>query len=275
METLQKTIFKKSSQTFYYSTIFFPKHIQKDVHKLYAFVRVADDFVDSIPQDAWGFYDFKERSFYYIDNSDQLSSNPIISGFVDIYKKYHFKREWVESFLWAMESDLSLVYMKDKSHLEDYMYGSAGVVGYMMCAIFSIHDAQRLEAARMFAYSLQTINFIRDVDEDNMLQRKYLYNINHIQYQWAIVPDDDFPKFIDGHMHQYFSYYAAARHGLCELPFSFRIAVMTAGQIYNWTARKISACPQRVFREKIKPSWMRVVFYGISNSILQFFRDFP
>jgi phytoene/squalene synthetase len=45
-----------------------------------------------------------------------------------VYRKYDFKKEWVESFLGAMESDLSVVSMIDGEALEKYMYGSAAVV---------------------------------------------------------------------------------------------------------------------------------------------------
>lgn len=53
------TIFKKGSRTYFYSTIFFPKTVKKDVFTLYSFLRKADDYVDSIPQDAESFYAFK------------------------------------------------------------------------------------------------------------------------------------------------------------------------------------------------------------------------
>jgi phytoene/squalene synthetase len=51
-----------------------------------------------------------------------------------------------------------------------------------MCAIFSIDDPDSLHAAKMLAYSMQSINFIRDVAEDNELGRKYLYDIGDIRY---------------------------------------------------------------------------------------------
>jgi phytoene/squalene synthetase len=52
----------------------------------------------------------------------------------------------------------------------------------MMCGIFSIRDSDSLYAAKMLAYSMQCINFIRDIEEDNALGRRYLYDIVGIQY---------------------------------------------------------------------------------------------
>lgn len=274
MSTLQKNIFKKSSRTFYYSTLFFPKHIQKDVYKLYAFVRTADDFVDTLPQDAQSFYNFRDQSLYYLDVSDETSSDFIISGFVEIYKKYHFKRDWVVSFLSAMESDLWDVSIKTQKELEEYMYGSAAVVGYMMCSLFSIKDWKYLEAAKIFAYSLQTINFVRDIDEDNLLWRRYLYDTAEVRYNWCVILSDDFPKFIHAHIYQYYNYLKEASSWLNELPLSFRIAVLTASQIYSWTAYEIEKNPQRVFKQKIKPSKLRVILYGVYNIIVEPMKSF-
>ena len=55
------SLFKKGSKTYFYSTIFFPKKVKEEVFILYSFLRKADDYVDAIPQDAEGFYDFRER----------------------------------------------------------------------------------------------------------------------------------------------------------------------------------------------------------------------
>ena len=49
-------IFKKGSRTYFYSSLFFPNGVRGDVFRLYAFVRRADDFVDSIPQQKEKFY---------------------------------------------------------------------------------------------------------------------------------------------------------------------------------------------------------------------------
>ena len=53
-------IFKQGSKTYFYSSIFFPSIIRKDVFKLYAFVRKTDNYVDATPQDIDGFNNFKK-----------------------------------------------------------------------------------------------------------------------------------------------------------------------------------------------------------------------
>jgi phytoene synthase len=63
-KTLYKTvtqIFQKGSQTYFWSSFFFPKAVFKKVSILYAFVRLFDDFVDKIPQDKPGFARFEKQ----------------------------------------------------------------------------------------------------------------------------------------------------------------------------------------------------------------------
>ncbi len=273
MTQLQQSLFKKSSKTFYYSTLFFPKSIKTDIHLLYAFVRTADDYVDSIPQDAAAFYNFKEDSFYYLDHLNQISKNPIISWFVQVYRKYDFKREWVESFLEAMESDLWEVRINNKQELEYYMYGSAAAVWNMMCWIFWIRDSRSLYSAKMLAYSMQCINFVRDVEEDNTLARRYLYDTEQIQYEWLIIPDKNLYPFLDAHVQNYYSYLREAQEWLYNMPLFFRVPVLTASQMYEWTAREITKKPWVIFEKKIKPSKLRIISQAIRNLCIEWVRE--
>jgi len=57
------SIFKEGSKTYFYSSVFFPTYTKKDVFSLYGFVRKADNFVDSIPQNINGFYEFKNMIY--------------------------------------------------------------------------------------------------------------------------------------------------------------------------------------------------------------------
>ena len=56
--TVHYETFRNGSTTYFNSSRFFPETVRRDVFALYGFVRVADNFVDSVPQDADGFYEF-------------------------------------------------------------------------------------------------------------------------------------------------------------------------------------------------------------------------
>jgi hypothetical protein len=56
MSSKQRTqIFKSGSRIYYTSSIFFPPAKRREVAVLYAFVRIADDYVNALPRDAKGF----------------------------------------------------------------------------------------------------------------------------------------------------------------------------------------------------------------------------
>lgn len=67
-----RAVFKNASKTYFYSSLFFPKKIRQEINILYAFVRTADDFVDSIPANSVGFFAFKN---YYLQNSKVSSKS--------------------------------------------------------------------------------------------------------------------------------------------------------------------------------------------------------
>jgi len=54
LEEIHYTTFKQGSRTYFNSSLFFPRKIRRDVFALYGFVRIADNFVDSVPQDPEG-----------------------------------------------------------------------------------------------------------------------------------------------------------------------------------------------------------------------------
>ncbi|EFK96180.1 Squalene/phytoene synthase, partial [sediment metagenome] len=57
--SIQNRIFKKGSTTFYTASISFPQKIKEDVFVLYSFVRKADDYLDAVPNNTSGFYNYK------------------------------------------------------------------------------------------------------------------------------------------------------------------------------------------------------------------------
>jgi phytoene synthase len=52
-------------------------------------------------------------------------------------RKRNFKLEWVEAFFESMESDLAKKQFETIEGVEEYVYGSAEVVGLMMASIWS------------------------------------------------------------------------------------------------------------------------------------------
>ena len=153
-------IFRNGSTTYYYSTKLFPVSIRKEVTQLYNFVRIADDYVDAVPQNTKGFMDFKNE--YYRVLSGEESDNEVITDFVELSQRKQFKNEWVDAFLYSMEMDTRKSTYENLDELNTYLYGSAEVIGLMMNRVMDVSQNAD-DSARYLGKAMQFINFIRDI----------------------------------------------------------------------------------------------------------------
>lgn len=259
--------FKKGSKTYFNSSLFFPKHIREDVFKLYGFVRVADDFVDEQPQDKEGFYRFQDLYRKARDNGSTVG-DPIIDGFVSLSKKAAFSDEWVDGFLHSMEMDLYKTTYNTIEETLEYIYGSAEVIGLFMARVMKLND-DSIPCAQLLGRSMQYINFIRDIEEDNELGRQYLpaseTTLPDLHQGSAETEREEFFRFIGNQLDRYNAWQREAEKGFSFIPKRYRIPIQTASDMYKWTACRIEDDPFVVYRKKVKPSKRRIFFTIIKN----------
>ncbi|MDZ4838938.1 MAG: phytoene/squalene synthase family protein [Bacteroidota bacterium] len=176
MKLYKKTAYQCSTiVTKRYSTSFnlAIKTLDKSLHDyicgIYGFVRLADEVVDT-------FHDYdkanllaklKEDTYSAIDQG--ISTNLILHAFADVVRTYNLDRDLIDSFLHSMEMDL----YEDKyaqNQFEEYVYGSAEVVGLMCLKVFCGNNVelynQIKEPARKLGAAFQKVNFLRDVQSD-------------------------------------------------------------------------------------------------------------
>jgi len=267
--TNPENIFKKGSTTYYNSTKLFPKAIRKDVTTLYSFVRVADNYVDSVPQDVKGFNNFK--AMYYSALKGEKVDYSVVTNFVALSKRMNFEEQWVDSFLKSMEMDTKKSTYENLDELNKYLYGSAEVIGLMMNRVMNI-DERADDSAQYLGKAMQFINFIRDIDEDLDLNRTYFpkdsmakFGLIGLTRGEARRKPEEFKKFIRSQIKVYFEWQMKAELGLQHIPKRMRVAVKTASDMYMWTATEIYKNPFIVYDTQIKPTWHRVIFNGVKN----------
>lgn len=266
MNAVHRETFKKGSKTYFNSSLFFPEAIRRDVFTLYGFVRVADDFVDRVPQDTEGFYRFRER--YRRALSGDQSGDLIIDSFVEMTHRQQFPGEWVDAFLDAMEADLSKKEYHTVAESLEYIYGSAEVIGLFMARIMDL-DEQSYHAARMLGRAMQYINFIRDIAEDLSLGRRYLAlegtPLTALDEETARRDTQAFEHFLYRHLDLYRGWQAEAEQGYRFIPRRYRVAIKTAADMYNWTASRIEKNPLIVFQRQVKPAKGRILLQLVRN----------
>lgn len=265
------SIFKKGSKTYFYSTIFFPKTVRRDVFILYSFLRKADDYVDSIPQDVEGFYRFKEN--YLAAEEGAEVNDVVVNSFVQLAHRKKFPKEWVDAFLNSMEMDIYKSNYQNMDELLNYLYGSSEVVGLFMACIMDLHP-DSYNAARHLGRAMQYINFIRDISEDLELGRTYFpqddmdaYGIESLEEDHNRLNQDNFKSFIKKQLGTYYSWQMEAEKGFNYIPSRYLIPIKTASDMYWWTAKKIEKDPFLVYKTKVKPSIPKIVSNVFYNSL--------
>jgi len=184
---LGKQILKNYSNSFFTVTRFLPKAKRDLVEIIYASVRFPDEIVDTFEMtsreknemlDDWE-NKFNESKKYtnlgsLIDNNIPV----IISSYRMAAIEKKIPDKYYLSFINAMRKDIDVYEYKDMDSLiNEYIYGSAIVVGYFLAYIYgpnnnkSVEDL--LEPSRDLGIALQLTNFARDVYEDYFRGRFY------------------------------------------------------------------------------------------------------
>jgi phytoene/squalene synthetase len=214
------------------------------VYAVYGFVRYADEIVDTFH----GFdkkrllADFRTDTYRAIDEG--ISLNPVLHSFQLVVNQYGIDRDLIEAFLHSMEMDLTeTTYAPDG--YQEYIYGSAEVVGLMCLRIFCEGDAalyNRLKAdARKLGAAFQKVNFLRDLKADyDERGRTYFPGVNFN----AFTERDK--KAIEADIQRDFD---DALRGIRQLPRSARLGVYLAYRYYLRLFAKIKALPPSRIRE--------------------------
>lgn len=235
-------------------------------------MRTADNFVDQHPQDISGLQEFIRQTNQHW--GDLQAANSIVNDFLKLARHRQFKKNWVQSFLQAMQQDTFIREYQTYADLEQYMYGSADVIGLMMAQIMKL-PPKALEAAGKQGRAMQLINFIRDIKEDwEDYQRIYMPLADRQKLKlttWGPPTTKQqkkkFAQLINLEIKRYQQLQNAAAAGYQFLPKKYRLPIQTAAQMYEKTATVIAADPLIVWQKAWKPSKAQVVSQFFNNWI--------
>lgn len=139
------------------------------IYAIYGFVRYADEIVDTFHNHDKSvlLQRFKDDTYQAIE--EEISLNPVLHSFQTVVNQYKIDRELIEAFLRSMEMDLHHE-TYEQNRYEEYIYGSAEVVGLMCLRVFcegSDEQYQQLkEPAKKLGSAFQKVNFLRDIRSD-------------------------------------------------------------------------------------------------------------
>lgn len=227
--------------------------IRQDIYNIYGFVRFADEIVDS-------FHDYdKEALFSQFENDlnlaivQKISLNPILNSFQYTVNKYNIPMEMVNSFMKSMQLDLSKSVYSTVEEYNEYIYGSADVVGLMCLKVFVNGDDTKYEELKHSAMRLgsafQKVNFLRDLKADfEDLSRTYF-------------PNTDLSRLDEASKQQIIAEikadFDAGFEGIQNLPLEAKFGVYTAYIYYKKLLSKLKKTPSL----EIKNTRIRVPNY--------------
>lgn len=239
---------KRYSTSFSLGISFLHKEIQKPVYAIYGFVRFADEIVDSFHDfdKEELLSDFKVQTYKAIDQG--ISLNPILNSFQWAVNKYNIPLDLVETFLLSMEMDLDKK-AYDINKYEQYILGSAEVVGLMCLKIFVNGSDEEYDRLKPFAMKLgsafQKINFLRDLKTDfKELGRTYFPGIDLNDFSATVKADIEADIELD---------FKLGYEGIMKLPKNARFGVYMAYIYYYKLFKKIkSTSPNSILNERIR-----------------------
>lgn len=241
--------------------------LRQPIYNIYGFVRFADEIVDTFHEydKASLLADFKKETYAAIER--RISLNPVLNSFQQTVNDYNIDHSLIEAFFHSMEMDL---YQKayDTNNFNEYVYGSAEVVGLMCLYVFCEGKKQLYvnlkDPARALGAAFQKVNFLRDIKADYTgLSRMYF-------------PGCDFNNFsshdkkqIEADIHKDFK---EAYTGILKLPLKSRFGVYVAYKYYLSLFKKIKDLePATVLEARIRiPGYKKLMIVlraGVKNHL--------
>lgn len=237
-----------------YSTSFsmgirvFDPRFRGPIYAIYGFVRFADEIVDTFHDKPKAdllqrFWEDTHRAV-----AERISLNPVLHAFQETVHRYQIEMELIDAFLKSMEMDLHHQ-SYERALYEEYIYGSAEVVGLMCLRVFCEGDDAMYRHLKGHARSLgaafQKINFLRDMQSD-FDDRGRIY-----------FPGVDFSRFTEENKRRIEEEikhdFDDAYRGIVQLPKGARFGVYLAYVYYINLFQKIRKSPAtQVTRERIR-----------------------
>lgn len=235
------------------------------IYGIYGFVRFADEIVDTFHEYEKQFLLDKFRQDTYEAIDQKISLNPVLHAFQLVVNEYKIERELIDAFLHSMEMDLTPQDYTENLY-EEYIYGSAEVVGLMCLRVFCEGDAAMFdhlkEGARRLGAAFQKVNFLRDLKSDFMDRGRVYF------------PEVDFKMFSKEAKHQIEADiqadFDAAYIAIQQLPRSARMGVHLAYVYYLTLFNKIKdTSAARIQEERIRvPDFQKMTL--LAKTYLQF-----
>jgi phytoene/squalene synthetase len=246
---LSKDITKAYSTSFSSAVRMLGPSLRRDIYNIYGFVRLMDEVVDTFHEhEQRRLLDDLERDLWQSIH-DGISLNPVLNSFQATVSQFEIDHELIKAFVYSMRLDLDKKVYTSQEEYQQYIYGSADVVGLMCLKVFVQGDeamyADLKPAAMKLGSAFQKVNFLRDLRDDTEgLERSYFPSMTGTELSAA--SKEEIIQEIEADFKE-------AYVGVLQLPVEARFGVYTAYRYYKALLKKLKATPHhKIMQERIR-----------------------
>ncbi len=259
--------------SFYFATQFFPRETRDGIYAVYAFARIPDEIVDDPAKEsrAAALAQLKEwREQWLTAMAAGSSDDPVMNAIVHTFDKYKIPVEHGEAFLRSMFMDEERSTYETYDELEEYMYGSAGVIGLMVTHIVGFSSEAAFPYAIKLGYAFQLTNFLRDIREDyEELGRVYMPQNELTKFGLSNgdisrrVYDDRFIAFMKFQIKRNREIYREAVTGIPMLQWRGRLAVRVSYVLYKAILGEVERANYNIYEGRVRTNLSQKVWLSL------------
>lgn len=190
-EETASVVIRRYSTSFSLASRLLGPGVRQDVENIYALVRLADEIVDGVAAEAGVNRTGVSTMLFELERETEnamkvgYSTNLVVHAFALTARRTGITVELTRPFFTSMRMDITKT-AHNKQSFDDYVYGSAEVVGLMCLRAFlrdvpvtDEQDRRFVRGARKLGAAFQKVNFLRDLSADvDALGRNYFPGIN-------------------------------------------------------------------------------------------------
>lgn len=268
-----KAITRKYGTSFYFATQFFPRETRDGIYAIYAFARIPDEIVDDHNKKGKAeslaeLNDWRERWLEAM--SAGHSDDAVMNAIVKAFRKYKIPVEEGEAFLRSMFMDEEKASYANYAELEEYMYGSAGVIGLMVTRVVGFSSEAAFPHALKLGYAFQLTNFLRDIKEDYFdLGRVYMPQDELARFSLSNHDierqshDERFIAFMKWQIERNREIYREALPGIPMLAWRGRLAVRVSYVLYKAILGEIERANYNVYLGRVRTTLSQKIWLSM------------
>jgi phytoene synthase len=246
------------ASTFTFAATFLPTSIRHELEQLYSFCRYVDDCVDSCEDKKAATAAIAQVIYDLQSESSQIKE---VAQFLQLAESRNIPISLALDLALGVQADLPPVVVPNQEELLRYCYRVAATVGTMICYLLDVTSPGAIVFGVDLGIAMQLTNITRDVAEDFVMQRVYMpadllkpetldraiFLRDPLAQKEVSIAVAKILKLAD-------KYYLSAEEGICYLPASTRLGILTAGRAYRKIGSLILNSPKKYFQSRVSSS---------------------